>query len=77
MSTERKQMKKEVLNRVTKAAEVYVWCVIDGTDTGHYFKTTKSDALHWTKKYIEEFSDLEKLDNCYDLHKVSNILYIN
>ena len=68
---------QKIMRKINKAKEFYVWCVMDGQDVGHYFKTTKSDVLNLTKKYIEDNADLTNLDNCYDLHKESNILYIN
>ena len=69
-------MKEEILKKINKAKECYVWCVMDGQDVGHYFKTTKSDVLHWTKKYLEDNTNLENLDNAFKLRE-TGVLFIN
>ena len=68
-------MKEEILKKINKAKECYVWCVMDGQDVGHYFKTTKQDVLYWVNKYIEDNADLTNLNNCLDLreHDLSHI----
>jgi len=70
-------MKEEILKKINKAKEFYVWCVIDGSHTGHYFKTTKRDALHWLNKYIEDNADLADLNASLDFRNEHDILYIN
>jgi len=68
--------KKEILKRVNQAKAFYVWCVMDNQDVGQYFKTTKSDVLHYTKKYLEDNTDLENLDSSFKLRE-TGALFIN
>jgi hypothetical protein len=71
-----KDTKKEILKRINTATAFYVWCVMDGRDDGQYFKTTKSEVLHWTKLYLKGNTDLENLDNCFRLRECG-ALFIN
>ena len=73
-----KDTKKEILKRINTATAFYVWCVMDGQDVGQYFKTTKSDVLHWSKLYMKGIgnADLENLDNSFRLRECG-ALFIN
>ena len=68
--------KREILKRINQAKAFYVYCVMDSEDVGHYFKTTKSDVLHWTNKYLEDNTNLENLDNAFKLRE-TGVLFIN
>ena len=71
-------MKKEILNRVKKAKDCFVWCVLDSYDVGYYFKTSKWQINHYLKKYLKnnEDGDLENLNNAVVLREDGD-LYIN
>lgn len=73
----KKVNEEKIMRKINKAKECYVWCVMDGQDVGKYFKTTKLEVLNLTKGYIKNNEDLTNLDNCYDFHNESEILYIN
>ena len=72
------QNEKEVRQKIKQANSCYVWCMVDGQDIGHYFKTTKSDVWHWTRQYLRsnKHTDFENLNNTYCLRDTGD-LYIN
>ena len=73
------QNEKEIRQKINQANCCYVWCMIDGVDVGQYFKTTKSDVWHWTRRYIrsnKHNTDFEDLNNTYCLRDDGD-LYIN
>ena len=71
-------MKKEILNRVKKANYCFVWCMLDSYDVGYYFKTSKTEALLYVRKYLKNNEDgnLENLNNAVVLREDGD-LYIN
>ena len=73
------QNEKEVRQKIKQANNCYVWCMIDGQNVGHYFKTTKSDIWHWTRQYLrsnKHNTDFTKLNNTLVLRENGD-LYIN
>ena len=43
---------QEVRTKIRKANNCYVWCILDGSDVGQYFKTSKTEVLFWVRKYF-------------------------
>jgi len=79
MKTKMTQQEKEVREKIKKANNCYVWCMIDGVDVGEYFKTTKGDVWYWTRKYIRNNkanTDFTNLNNTFVLRENGD-LYVN
>jgi len=77
----RNEQKKEIMNKVKKAKNVFVWCVIDGSDVGHYIKASKTDVTFYIKKYIKDNTCLNNIYSTIDLrldeHTQDLDLYVN
>ena len=80
----KKQIEKEILNSIKKCNLIYVYCVIDGTDVGKYYKTNKSEAIYHVKNYFKESdynndNELYHFDNIKESHRLDeeNNIYIN
>ena len=68
--------KKEVKDKINTAKNCYVYCVLDGVDVGHYFKTIKSDINYWTNSYFKDNQNLDSISKTFDLREDGD-LYIN
>jgi len=74
-----KQDEREVREKIKKANNCFVWCMIDGVDVGEYFKTTKTDIWFYVRKYIrnnKENTDFENLNSTIVLREDGD-LYVN
>jgi len=55
-------LKSEILNKVKKAKDCFVSCVIDGQDVQYYFKTSKWQINHYVRAYIKNNENLTHID---------------
>ena len=76
-------LKSEILNKVKKAKDCFVNCVIDGQDVAYYFKTSKWQINHYVRAYIKNNENLthiaeplENLNNTIVLREDGD-LYVN
>ena len=63
---------QEVRTKIRKANNCYVWCILDGSDVGQYFKTSKTEVLFWVRKY---FRDSTSSDDC-DFENLNNTIVL-
>jgi ribosomal protein L39E len=77
----RTEQKKEIMKKLKQAKNVFVWCVIDTQDVGHYIKASKTDLAFWVKKYLKDNTNLDNIYNSLDLrldeHTQDLDLYVN
>ena len=52
-------LKKEVKDKINTAKNCYVYCVLDGVDVGHYFKTIKS-SYPLFRSVLKRFSSVDQ-----------------
>ena len=72
---------QEVRTKIRKANNCYVWCILDGSDVGQYFKTSKTEVLYWVRKYLRDngnndYCDFENLNNTIVLREDGDV-YVN
>ena len=75
------EQKKEIMKKVKQAKNVFVWCLIDGQDVGHYIKASKTDITFYIRNYIKNNTCLNNIYNTIDLRLDENTqeldLYVN